>query len=107
MKMQCLNQEYFNYIRKYPNHGNFSRWKITASCNPGKQLKIDKNFVFIIISHNPLIGNYTSIILQFINLNDQSELVSTKLLKNRENINQSFKGANLIYFSSFINLEKI
>lgn len=42
MKIKFLNQENFNYIRKYPNRENFSRWKITASHNLEKQLKTDK-----------------------------------------------------------------
>lgn len=42
MKIKLLNQENFNYIRKYPNREHFSRWKMTASHNPEKQLKTDK-----------------------------------------------------------------
>lgn len=35
-KMKFLNQENFNYIRKHPNHENFSRCKSTRSQNLGK-----------------------------------------------------------------------
>lgn len=36
MKKKFLNHENLNYIRKHPNHENFSRCKITGSHNPEK-----------------------------------------------------------------------